>query len=163
MPRVSAGSGEGLDALRATVRGRTCVFVGHSGVGKSSLLNGLDPDGERLTGAVRAHRGDRVDDELRGGRGGGRGRHTTTSSSMRELDDGTRVIDTPGVRSFGVDQLTHEQIRRGYPDLMAFAVDCRFANCTHVHETDCGVQAAVLDGRAPRARFESFRRILDAH
>ena len=155
---VSADTGAGLEALRDEVRGKTCVFVGHSGVGKSSLLNALDPDGQRATGAVREHRGD--GDALEGGRGGGRGRHTTTSSSLRDLGDGTRVIDTPGVRSFGLEQLTPDQVLAGFPDLEPFAADCRFSNCAHVQDEGCGIRRAVEEGRVAAARHESFLRIL---
>ena len=155
--RVSASTGSGLDELRDQLRGRTCVLVGHSGVGKSSLLNRIDPGEARATGAVRSHGGG---DPLVGGRGGGRGRHTTTSSSLRDLGQGTRVIDTPGVRAFGLEHLTPEQVLGGFPDLIAFSADCRYSNCTHLDEAECGVRAAVADGRASESRYKSFRRVL---
>ena len=154
--RVSASTGDGVEGLRDLVRGRTCVFVGHSGVGKSSLLNALDPSGGRAVGAVRDHRGEH------GGRGGGRGRHTTTSSSLRELGDGTRVIDTPGVRAFGLEHLAPADVLAGFPDLEAFAADCRFSNCAHAEEPGCGVRAAVEAERVAKSRYTSYRRIVDS-
>ena len=93
-------------------------------------------------------------------RGEPHGRHTTSWSSLRVLSDGTRVIDTPGVRSFGLDQLDAEQVRAGFADFAIAASGCRFADCSHLDEPDCAVRAAVDDGEVPRARYESYRRIL---
>ena len=142
----SASAGVGIDALRAAIATRTCVFVGHSGVGKSSLLNAVDPNGQRTIGAVREF--------------DGRGRHTTTASSLRELDAETRVIDTPGIRAFGLGQLEAETIRAAFPEFQRVG-RCRFADCTHVHEPDCAVQAAVQAGNISEARYAAYRRILD--
>jgi ribosome biogenesis GTPase len=144
--RCSAESGEGVDELRASLQGRTCVFVGHSGVGKSTLLNLLDPAGDRPTGDVRER--------------DGRGRHTTTGSSLRELEGGTRVIDTPGVRAFGLERLTLAQVQDGFADLAAFASGCRFADCSHLSEPDCAVRDAAEDGRVSESRYRSYARIV---
>lgn len=142
---VSALRGDGCDDLVALVRTRTVAFVGHSGVGKSSLLNRLDPhqgEGPRATGSVRQH--------------DGKGRHTTTASRLSALADGTRLIDTPGVRAFG---LTEGQTDRAaaFEDLLAFADGCRFRDCRHASEPGCSVRAAVEGGELPRERYESFR------
>jgi ribosome biogenesis GTPase / thiamine phosphate phosphatase len=145
--RCSASTGAGVDGLRSHLAGKTCVFVGHSGVGKSSILNRLDPDGARTIGAVRP--------------GDGKGRHTTTSSSLRELADGTRVIDTPGVRSFGLDRFEPSEIRAGFPEFDSHARGCRYADCGHVHEPGCAVQLALQRGSISTERYASYRRILD--
>lgn len=141
----SVAGGDGIEALRAAVRGRTCVFVGHSGVGKSSLLNALDPDGARRVGAVR--------------RADGRGRHTTTASRLWRLAEGTAVIDTPGVRAFGLAEPTADELAAAFADVVAFAAGCRFADCAHRHEPDCAVRAAVAAGRLAAARHRSWLRL----
>ncbi|MAG58667.1 MAG: ribosome small subunit-dependent GTPase A [Planctomycetes bacterium] len=141
---TSAKAATGLTQLRELVTGRTTVLVGQSGVGKSSLLNALDPDGSRLTGDVRG------DD--------GRGRHTTTGSSLRVLGDGTRVIDTPGIREFGLWKLELATLRRVFPEFDA--AECRFRDCRHAAEPGCGVKAAVANGSITAHRYESFLRLL---
>ncbi len=142
---ASAITGEGLDALRALLAGRTAVFVGHSGVGKSSLLNALDPDQDAATARV-------------GGRG--KGRHTTTRSSLYRLAGDIRIIDTPGIREFGLWQLTARELRAYFPDFDHHAAHCRFNDCSHHHEPACAVREAVASGDVARARFETYLRIL---
>ncbi len=142
---TSAVTGEGLDALKALLAGKTAVFVGHSGVGKSSILNALDPD----TGAATAGVGGR-----------GKGRHTTTRSSLYRLAGDIRVIDTPGIREFGLWQLTHEELRAYFPDIERHAAGCRFNNCSHSHEPDCAVHEAVESGEVTKTRFDTYLRIL---
>ncbi len=136
----------GLAAIQDQLAGSTCVFVGHSGVGKSSLLNAMDPSVEQRTGSVREF--------------DGRGRHTTTGSSMFFLPRDTRIIDTPGIRGFSVEDLPAEMIRAAFPEFIA-AGRCRFNDCTHVEEPDCAVQAAVENGVAWEPRYHSYLRMLD--
>jgi len=142
----SADTGEGTAALRAFVAGKAVVLLGHSGVGKSSLANALDPDSSRRTGAVRDY--------------DGRGRHTTSASSLRRLADGTRLIDTPGVRAFGLEAPSADELRSAFAEFAPFAARCRFRDCTHAHEPDCGVRAAVAAGLLSAARVASFCRLL---
>lgn len=143
----SATRCSGLTELRRHLAGRTCVFVGHSGVGKSSILNALDPRGARTTGDVRAD---------------GKGRHTTTWSSLRDLGEATRVIDTPGIRAFGLERLDPAEVRDGFSDFAPFSGGCRYADCPHVRESECGVRDAADRGDLPRARYESYLRILES-
>jgi ribosome biogenesis GTPase len=142
----SAARQSGLAPLRAHLAGKTCVFVGHSGVGKSSLLNALDPDGGRQVGAVRHD---------------GKGNHTTSWSSMRRLGDSTRIIDTPGIRALGLERLDAEQVRAGFAEFAA-AGRCRFGDCSHRDEPDCAVRDAANAGRISRARYASYLRILQS-
>ncbi len=141
---TSAVSGEGLEALAVALAGKTAVVVGHSGVGKSSLLNALDPDLDAATAETA----------------GGKGRHTTTRSSLYRLAGGARVIDTPGVREFGLWRLTPRELSAYFPDFDTPAASCRFSDCSHSHEPDCGVRAAVEAGVLDRGRFETYLRIL---
>ncbi len=143
--RVSASAGVGIGELSGLVEGRTCVFAGHSGVGKSSLLNALDPESSRETGSVRE--------------GDGRGRHTTTSSTLRELATGTRIIDTPGVRAFGLSHLDRAAILRGFPEFDEHA--CRYRDCTHVAEPECGVRVAADSGELRASRYRTYLRLLE--
>jgi ribosome biogenesis GTPase len=142
----AAATGEGLDAVRARVLGRVCVFVGHSGVGKSSLVTALLPGVQAQTGAVSdAH---------------GKGRHTTTGSELYALADGTRVIDTPGVRAFGLWAVDARALGWYFPDFDAHRGGCRFNDCSHSHEPRCGVRAAVDQGALSAARYDTYLRIL---
>jgi len=142
---TSAESGAGLDELRGHLRGRTCVLVGHSGVGKSSLLNVLRPGTEQSTAAGREF--------------DGKGRHTTTSSSLWELDDGTCIIDTPGVRSFGVGEVERLDLAAAFPEVERLAQACRFADCRHADEPDCAVSAALTAGDLPAAVLAAYRSV----
>ena len=142
----SASRGEGVDAVRAALSGNTCVFVGQSGVGKSSLLNALDEDAAARVGEVRA--------------GDGRGRHTTTASALYDLAGGIRVIDTPGIRRFSVEDDDPAAIAAGFTEFARLAKGCRYRDCTHVHEPGCAVRRAVEDGAIPRSRYESYRKLL---
>jgi len=142
----SATGAAGVEALRDALRDSTCVFVGQSGVGKSSLLNALDSEAAARTGEVRA--------------GDGRGRHTTTASALYDLPGGIRVIDTPGIRRFTVDDADDATVADGFEDIAAVASGCRYADCTHTHEPGCAVKAAVLDGGIARSRYLSYRKLL---
>ena len=140
---ASATRGDGMHELEALVRTRAVAFVGHSGVGKATLLNRLDPAvAGRATGAVREQ--------------DGRGRHTTTASRLTTLSDGTRLIDTPGVRAFGLAEGASDAVA-AFPDVLAFAEGCRFRNCAHRSEPGCAVRAAVESGDLDADRLASFQ------
>ena len=140
----SARSGEGLEALRQVIAGKTSAFVGHSGVGKSSILNALDQRLQVVTGELHK---------------GGSGRHTTTASTLHDLGDDTYVIDTPGIREFGLWDLKPEELREYFPDFAEAAERCRFNDCAHLHEPGCEVKARVAHGEINPARYETYVRL----
>lgn len=134
-----------LTAIRETLADRVTVFVGHSGVGKSTLVNRLIPDANRATAEVS---------ELTG-----KGRHTSTSAIAMELADGGWIIDTPGVRSFGISHVKTASIIGAFPDLAEFAEECP-RGCHHeTGAIDCALDDAVADGRLAEERLASFRRM----
>jgi ribosome biogenesis GTPase len=146
--RCSALDGTGMAELRAALAGCTTVFVGHSGVGKSSLLNALDPSLGLATSEVD--------------RRYARGRHTTTRARLFHLDGGIRLIDTPGIRELGLWKLDAEELRFFFPDFSEIAAGCRFSDCSHVHEPGCAIRAAAADGTLDRARYATYQRIHEA-
>ncbi len=149
VPWVVTRRGGDLTELRDRLRGRTSVMIGHSGVGKSTLVNALVPDAHREIGVVNAVTG--------------RGRHTSTSAFMLELPGGDGwIIDTPGIRSFGLAHVRPEDLIEAFPDLDEMTEDCP-RGCTHgTDEPECGLDEAVLRGEADPERVESFRRLLTA-
>ncbi len=144
----SAESGEGLEGLLELIEGELCVLAGHSGVGKSSLLNALVPSLDLATQSVRP--------------ADGTGRHTTTRSGLFELPGGTRIIDTPGIRELGLWEIGPEDLAGMFEEFRPFSSACRFANCTHTHEPECGVKEALLEGKISRQRYEAYCRIRES-
>ena len=149
VPWVVTRKGGDLSELRDRLDGRTSVLLGHSGVGKSTLVNALVPDADREIGHVNAVTG--------------RGRHTSTSAIMLPLPDGAGwIIDTPGIRSFGLAHVQPEHLIEAFPDLDEMTEDCP-RGCTHgTDEPECGLDEAVERGDADPVRVESFRRLLAA-
>ena len=144
----SATTGTGLDQLYAALRDKVCVFSGHSGVGKSSLLNALDPQLGRAIGEVSE--------------ANHTGRHTTISSSLHRLANGAAIIDTPGIREFGLWDVQPGEVHRYFRDVARYSEQCAFSDCTHSHEPDCEVKRAVEDGRIGSTRYSAYRRIMDS-
>ncbi len=145
--RCSAESGLGLEDLRRALSGKVSAFVGHSGVGKSSLLNSMKPELDLEVGSVS--------------QGYGRGTHTTTRSTMWDLGGGTFVIDTPGVRSFGLWKLTSAELPWYFPEFAAIG-SCKFRDCGHTHEPLCAVKIAVESGEISKDRYDTYLRILES-
>lgn len=143
---VSTLTGEGLAALRTSLVGTLSTVVGHSGVGKSSLLNALKGSETAAVGRVRE--------------GDGKGRHTTTRAMLHELPEGGFLIDTPGVRAFGLWGLTLDLLREVFPDLPT--TDCRYDDCKHQGEpeADCAIKRGVAEGRVHPARYRTWLRLL---
>jgi ribosome biogenesis GTPase len=142
--RCSAVTGQGLDELRGLLAGRTSVLVGQSGVGKSSLLNALDPSlGARVGDVSFKH---------------DRGSHTTSAGALLTLAWGARVIDTPGIRELDVHDMPPAELRHFYPEFEEPGRSCAFASCTHTGERGCAVERAVGEGRIHSDRYESYVR-----
>lgn len=148
--RVSAETGEGLDGLYAAIAGKVSAFTGNSGVGKSSILNALEPDFQRPVGEVS--------DKL------GRGRHTTRHVELFRLKNGAIVADTPGFSSFDTEELEgcgKENLPRTFRDFSPYLDDCRFVGCAHVKERDCAVLDALHEGKIAKSRHASYVRLYE--
>jgi ribosome biogenesis GTPase len=145
---TSALTGKGIGKLKKLLHGRTTVLAGMSGVGKSSLLTAVQPDLQIHTQEVSDHSGE--------------GRHTTSQVSMSELEMGGFVVDTPGIRDFALSGLRRADVAGFYPEIVAAAVRCRFGDCTHLHEPDCAVKAAVRQGNVSATRYHNYKCICDS-
>ena len=144
---ISAKYGTGLDRVKEMVVGQTTLVAGNSGVGKSTLIGALEPTLDVRTGEIsQSHH---------------KGRHTTTFSTMYPLSGGGSIIDTPGVKGFGLIDIEDAELARYFPDMMRYAPECRYYNCTHVHEPGCAVVRAVEKGEIAYSRYESYLKILD--
>lgn len=138
---------EGIDSMRAKMSGKVSLFSGHSGVGKSALINTLYPGLDLKVGELsQYHR---------------KGRHTTTFAQMFQLELKTFIIDTPGIKEFGLIEYSKDEIRDYFPEIRAYNNQCRFADCTHVHEPDCEVIKAVEEGKIPSSRYLNYIAILE--
>ena len=148
--RVSAATGEGLPELRRAMKGKLNALTGNSGVGKSSILNAMEPVFGLPVGEVS--------------KALGRGRHTTRHVEMFPLDEDTYVIDTPGFSSFDTEELDLElkaRLPETFPEFAPYLGQCRFVGCSHVKEKGCAVLQAVKDGRIPASRHRSYVRLYD--
>lgn len=144
---VSALTGEGVEELREACRGHVSLFSGVSGVGKSSLIKALDPSLDPRVGEIsEAHV---------------QGKHTTTFYEMYSLSSGGFIVDTPGLRGFGLVDLKKEEIALYFPEMLRASEDCRFTPCTHTHEPGCAVKEAVENGGISYERYSSYLGMLD--
>ena len=144
---VSATEGEGVDTVRDLLRGRTTLLSGNSGVGKSTLVAAVERTAEVRTAEIsRSHH---------------KGRHTTTFSTMYPLSEGGYIIDTPGIKGFGLIDLDDAELAHYFPEMMRWLPECRYYNCSHTHEPHCAVIEAVERGDIALSRYESYLKILD--
>ena len=143
---VSAATGAGLDEVRDCLQGRLSVFVGKSGAGKTTLLNALQPGLGLRVKQVNAVTG--------------KGKHSTTHLELFDLDFGGQVVDTPGMREFGLDRIEPDDLAYGFVDLRPYLGACKFGlDCAHDHEPGCAVKAAVAAGQVSERRYRSYLRL----
>ena len=144
---VSATEGEGVDEVRELLRGKTTLLSGNSGVGKSTLVAAVEQGLDIKTGEIsQSHH---------------KGKHTTTFSTMYPLVDGGYIIDTPGIKGFGLIDIDEAELAHYFPEMMRYLPDCRFYNCSHTHEPGCAVVEAVKRGEIAYPRYESYLKIMD--
>lgn len=144
---TSVRTGEGVEELREACKGKVNLFSGESGVGKSSLIKALDPSLDPKIGAISAA-------HLQG-------KHTTSLYEMYPLASGGYVIDSPGIRGFGLVDVEKEEIYKYFPEMLRVSADCRFTPCTHTHEPGCAVKAAVDSGEIAPERYNSYLGMLE--
>lgn len=145
--KISVTEQEGLEGLSALLKGKTTLTSGHSGVGKSSLLNYLNPSLALATDDI-SHQTEK-------------GRHTTTYAQMHFMDHDTAVIDTPGIKEIGLVNMEKEEISHYFPEMRSFINECKFHNCTHTHEPGCAVKNAVAEGYIPESRYVNYMHMLE--
>ncbi|HOV71425.1 MAG TPA: ribosome small subunit-dependent GTPase A [Dysgonamonadaceae bacterium] len=145
--KTSAETGEGIEALRERIKNKIVLLAGHSGVGKSSLINALQKDASRKIGKIS-------DYHLKG-------THTTTFSEMIDIDTGGYIIDTPGIKGFGTIDMTPQEISHYFPEIFRFSKNCRYNNCLHINEPDCAVMKAVENHYISESRYRSYLNILE--
>ncbi len=145
--RTSVVNNDGIEKLRDMIAGKVCLFSGHSGAGKSALISKIDPSLNLRTGDIsKVHN---------------KGTHTTTFAEMFPLADGY-MIDTPGIKEFGLIQYTKQEIRDYFPEIRRYNNCCKFDDCSHTHEPSCAVQEAVEKGDIALSRYMNYIAILEA-
>lgn len=145
---VSALSVIDIEQLKKELQGKTTLLMGHSGSGKSTIINQLIPGLKIRTADIS--------------RSSGKGQHTTTFATMYDLPDGGRIIDTPGMKEFGLMDIEKSELAHYFPEIRTLISDCRFHNCLHADEPDCAVKQAIEDGKLSMDRYLSYRMILDS-
>ena len=143
---MSIHTGEGLDELRQLLAGKITVVAGPSGAGKSSLLNALDPGKKRLVGEISEATG--------------KGRHTTTATVLYEIEPGTFVADTPGIRALALHGVDNADLPACFPEMRPYLGNCFYSDCRHVTEPSCAVLAALAAGKISENRYQSYRALL---
>ena len=145
---TSVSTGAGISELKNDLRDKTTLMSGHSGVGKSSFINSIFPDFQLKTRDVSGW--------------SGKGMHTTTFAEMFDLPDGGRLIDTPGMREFGIVDIDKRELSHYFPEMRQLLNECQFNDCLHINEPGCAIKKAVEDGRIYADRYISYWNILDS-
>lgn len=146
--QMSIETGEGVEAVKALLKDKVTLLSGHSGVGKSSFINAVFPGMDLRTKDVSGW--------------SGKGMHTTTFAEMFDIPEGGKIIDTPGIREFGIVDIAKAELSQYFPEMRVALTDCQFNNCMHINEPGCAVKQAVIDGQISEDRYVSYRNILDS-
>ena len=145
--KISATDNVGIEELKMMMKDKTNVFSGHSGVGKSTIINCIQPGVLLKTGIISdSHH---------------KGKHTTTYSEMIDLDFGGFIIDTPGIKGFGLLEMAKEEIAHYFPEMFRLLDNCQYYNCTHTHEPGCAVKKAVEEGQISESRYDTYVGLLN--
>lgn len=145
--KVSALTGEGIDEIRNLLKNRITLFSGHSGVGKSTLINAILPEQHQKTSEISAAHN--------------KGMHTTTFSEMFPVEGNGYIIDTPGIKGFGTFDMKDEEVGHYFKEIFKFSAECKYGDCTHRHEPGCAVRQAVADHYISESRYASYLNILE--
>ena len=143
---TSAVTEQGMDILKQKMQGQVSLFSGQSGVGKSSIINVLEPNLQLKTAHVSDYNS--------------KGKHTTTFAEMFELSFGGFIIDTPGIKEFGLIQYKKEEVSHYFPEMLQLLDQCKFSNCTHTHEPECAVKQALEGGKIASTRYQNYLNII---
>ncbi len=146
---ISVHEDEGLSVIQERLEGKTTLISGHSGVGKSTLLNSIVPNIELRTGKVSTF--------------ANKGTHTTTFAEMFEIDEHTKVIDTPGIKELGLVDMKPYEISHYFPEMRKYIGECKFNNCLHINEPKCKVLEALIEGEIFTSRYNSYVSMLEDH
>lgn len=140
--RTSALKGNGIDEIKALLKNKVSLISGHSGVGKTALINAIEPGLLRKVGEISGYHQ--------------KGKHTTTFAEMMTLSFGGFIIDTPGIKEFGLTDFDKQEIGERFPEMRQLMHQCQFNNCTHVHEPGCAVKAALAKGQISQSRYANY-------
>ena len=144
---ISATTGKNIEKVKETMRGKTCVVSGHSGAGKSTLINAIAPQLALKTGEISLQHQ--------------QGQHTTTFAEMFDLPFGAHIIDTPGIKGFGMVEIDKHELTDYFPEFFALKEDCKFNNCLHTDEPHCAVKEALENDEIAWSRYKSYLQILE--
>ena len=144
---ISAKTGENIDSVKKLMTAKTSMFAGHSGVGKSTLVNSIEP--------VLKIKTKEISDQHK------QGQHTTTFAEMFDLSFDAQIIDTPGIKGFGVVDMEPAELDNYFPELFALKQSCKFNNCLHLHEPNCAVKEAIENNIVAESRYKSYKQILE--